>query len=168
MFDLENAINDWKQSFSPLVGIDSESVLEMEAHLRELAADLCDKGLSVEEAFIIGARRLGHASELEVEFAKNRRLTFWAMSVSEAVSNIRPSVSWLMAGIFAVGASLFCMTLRVPNAYLDAFGLQLIVLGLWIAAITCGLISVKTRALMMYPIAWCVVAVAFCACVILT
>ena len=77
MFDLEQAIQDWKLTFRPDSSIGPDGVQEVESHLRESIERLQDSGLSMHEAFAVGLHRLGLTAELEREFAKNQPVVAW-------------------------------------------------------------------------------------------
>lgn len=87
MFDLEQAIQDWKMTFRPDGSIGADGVREVETHLRESIERLQDSGLSTHEAFVIGVHRMGSTTDLEAEFAKNQPVAAW-----------RPRLVWMLAG----------------------------------------------------------------------
>ncbi len=76
-FDLNNAIGRWRDGLSQSPQFREENVAELEAHLRDSVADLQSRGLTGEEAFLLGARRLGSPAWLEPEFAKINRGQVW-------------------------------------------------------------------------------------------
>ena len=86
MFELETAIEHWKQTLGMNDVVGSEEASELEEHMRESVVDLTGGGLSQREAFMVGTDRLGHPSELEREYAKVnvaaqwRRRAFWMLS----------------------------------------------------------------------------------------
>lgn len=71
MFNLDNAIKEWRQKMSA-GGIKTPAILdELESHLREDAEKLAKSGvLSEAEAFMVAANRLGQSDLLRAEFAK--------------------------------------------------------------------------------------------------
>jgi hypothetical protein len=70
MFDLEQAIADWRRQMLA-VGIKAPVPLEeLEIHLREDIAQQMQSGLSAQPAFGIAARKIGQAPELKREFKK--------------------------------------------------------------------------------------------------
>ncbi len=81
MFDLETAITDWKQSLTTHEALSPDNVAELEAHLRESLPSLTTQGLSDEEAFIIGSRRIGSGSALEQEYQKENPSLVWVHRV---------------------------------------------------------------------------------------
>ena len=94
MFELEAAIDSWKQSFGKDDDVSLVESLELEEHLRELISDLVKSGLSHREAFMVGADRLGHPSELEREYAKVNATTRW-----------RRRVFWMLTGYIVMIAA---------------------------------------------------------------
>jgi hypothetical protein len=68
-FDLNMALRLWREQLSQSPQFRPENLDELESHLRDSMASLQTKGLSAEESFLIGARRVGSAAALEREFA---------------------------------------------------------------------------------------------------
>ncbi len=103
MFELETTIEDWKLSFGKNDAVSPEETLELEEHLRELMIDLGKSGLSQREAFMVGADRLGHPSELEQEYAKInigaqwRKRVFWMLTGYIAMTVVGTIVSAVVA-----------------------------------------------------------------------
>ena len=71
MFNLDEAISDWRRKMSA-GGIETPAILdELESHLREDAEKLAKSGvLSEAEAFMVAASRVGQSELLRAEFAK--------------------------------------------------------------------------------------------------
>jgi hypothetical protein len=76
-FDLNNAISRWQDGLNQSPHLREENLAELEAHLRDSVADLQSRGLTDEEAFLLGARRLGNLAGLEPEFGKINRGQVW-------------------------------------------------------------------------------------------
>ncbi|HSU57601.1 MAG TPA: Clp protease N-terminal domain-containing protein [Candidatus Dormibacteraeota bacterium] len=70
MFNLENAIVEWRRSMS---GIDPRALSELESHLRDALEQRTRAGETLETALKSAVATLGSASQLRAEFAKNRR-----------------------------------------------------------------------------------------------
>lgn len=68
-FDLNTAVRLWREHLSQSPQLRPENLDELESHLRDSMIALQGRGLSVEESFLIGARRVGSAAALEREFA---------------------------------------------------------------------------------------------------
>lgn len=77
MFDLNEAISNWKLSFGQNGKCGTEDVLELEVHLREQVGILVRSGLSEREAFLVGISRLGAPEEISDEYAKADPAQFW-------------------------------------------------------------------------------------------
>jgi multisubunit Na+/H+ antiporter MnhG subunit len=70
MFDLDQAISDWRQQLAA-GGIKAQDVLnELESHLRDEVDEQVRSGLSQQQAFEDAVQRLGQASVLKAEFRK--------------------------------------------------------------------------------------------------
>src|SRR5215212_8858498 len=70
MFNLDEAIAEWRQQMV-VGGISSAQVLdELESHLRDDAEKQEHAGATTQQAFEIAVQRLGQAAALECEFEK--------------------------------------------------------------------------------------------------
>jgi hypothetical protein len=76
-FDLNTAIQRWRDHLSQSPCFRRENLDELETHLRDAVAALRGTTLSEEEAFLVAARRLGGAPALEPEFAKVNGQEVW-------------------------------------------------------------------------------------------
>ncbi len=113
MYDIESAIEAWKQSFVQHEAVGSEEAHELESHLRETTAELCKNGLSEHEAFMVGTHRLGHPLELVHEYAKIGSATQW-----------RRRVLWMLTGYIAmtVGGNIISTLVAVAAMGMTFFG----------------------------------------------
>jgi len=73
MFDLEEAIREWKKNLARESAMDETYILELEAVLRDEVADLVRKGLSEEDAFLRAREAMGETPAIGREFGKVRR-----------------------------------------------------------------------------------------------
>src|SRR5262245_57270668 len=74
MFNLEQAIADWRRKMA-VGGIKSCEVLdELESHLREDVEQQMRSGAAAEQAFKQAVQRVGSADQLKLEFGKVERL----------------------------------------------------------------------------------------------
>jgi len=69
MFNLNEAIKQWRANLSARPNFHATDLDELEDHLREVVAELTQTGLSEEEAFLVGTRRIGQPDDLDSEFA---------------------------------------------------------------------------------------------------
>jgi hypothetical protein len=76
-FDLNLAVQRWREDLENSPALRCENVNELESHLRDSAASLQTGGLSAEEAFLIATRRIGKSQQLESEFGKLNRNSIW-------------------------------------------------------------------------------------------
>jgi hypothetical protein len=76
-FDLNQAIQRWREGLEHLSALESASVNELETHLRDSTAALEQQGLSEEEAFLIAMKRMGRPDALVAEYAKGKENLVW-------------------------------------------------------------------------------------------
>ena len=77
LFDLNQAIQRWRQNLGQSPALQSENLDELESHLRDAVATLQTSGLSAEEALLIGVKRIGRNASLETEFGKVNGKVIW-------------------------------------------------------------------------------------------
>ncbi|MCG8572255.1 MAG: hypothetical protein MJB14_19150 [Spirochaetes bacterium] len=77
MFDLESKIQKWTDYLRTNGKLSNNSISELEVHLRDEMDQLYQKGLTDEEAFLIGIKRIGLAEDLGMEFEKVNRQFLW-------------------------------------------------------------------------------------------
>ncbi len=90
MFDLNQEIAVWRKNLVQCQTVGNSSLDELESHLREEIESLKQSRLSVEEAFLLAAHRLGSPAGLAREFAKVN----WGFV-------LRHRLSWMITGILA-------------------------------------------------------------------
>jgi len=78
MFDLNIQISEWRASILQSESFSKDNVDELESHLCESISQLVQQGLSAEEAFWVGLRRLGDTKALAVEFSKVHPTPSWS------------------------------------------------------------------------------------------
>src|ERR1017187_1538596 len=118
-FDLNPAIQQWRENLAQSSAFRGENLNELESHLRDSIATLQACGLSTEEAFLSATRRVGKGDALEMEFAKVNAGTVW-----------RVRVFWMLAGmlVFALGADLAAVasgTFMLAGSWMGINGLAL-------------------------------------------
>jgi hypothetical protein len=69
-FDLNRAIQQWRETLAQSPAFRSENLHELQGHLRDSVAGLEARGLSAEEAFMIATKRIGRVDSLEAEYGK--------------------------------------------------------------------------------------------------
>ncbi len=90
LFDLNEAIGDWRERLLGLRSLGADDLEELEDHLRESVAELEAEGLSQEEAFLVATERLGSDQRLADEYAKTNATRIWT---GRAV--------WMLGGVVA-------------------------------------------------------------------
>jgi len=82
-FDLNAAVEKWRQELAAQPKLASDDRRELETHLRDAIADFQQRGLNDEECFWLARRRAGQPQELGEEFVKAnpaklyRERAFW-------------------------------------------------------------------------------------------
>jgi hypothetical protein len=76
-FDLNLAIQRWRENLARSAALRAENLNELESHLRDSIETLRKRELSDEEIFFIATRRIGNAQKLEHEFGKVNSAAIW-------------------------------------------------------------------------------------------
>ena len=116
-FDLNTALRLWRERLSESPQFRTENLDELESHLRDSMAALQGKGLSTEESFLIGTRRVGSAAALAPEFAAENGGRGWR--------NFMRRLSWKYLNKVIHGLVLLYFAVRILRARLLALGLNL-------------------------------------------
>jgi hypothetical protein len=88
-FDLNAAIENWRQELAAQAGLTAEVRRELETHLRDAIAGFQQRGLNDEESFWLARRRVGQPEQLAEEFAKADPVQAW-----------RERVFWMWLAVF--------------------------------------------------------------------
>jgi len=91
-FDLNAAIENWRQELAAQPNIASDDRRELETHLRDAIAGFQQRGLNDEESFWLARRRVGQSQQLGEEFVKVDPAKVW-----------RERVFWMLLAIFLSG-----------------------------------------------------------------
>ncbi len=120
-FDLNAALQRWRENLAGSAALKREDIDELEAHLRDSMVALETTGLSTSEAFWVARSRLG-GDELVLEFGKVNQERIW---LNRAL--------WMVAGaiglnlISGLATTLARLVVVVPDALRQlAAGLELI------------------------------------------
>lgn len=76
-FDLNRAIQQWRENLSQSPAFQRENLAELESHLRDSIATLQARELSAEESFLIATKRMGGGPKLGVEFSRINGKSIW-------------------------------------------------------------------------------------------
>ena len=99
-FDLNAAIENWRQELAAQANLTTEVRCELETHLRDSIAGFQQRGLNDEESFWLARRRVGQPPQLGEEFVKADPAAVW-----------RERVFWMAAGVLA---ALFLFATTTP------------------------------------------------------
>src|SRR5271170_3925611 len=91
-FDLNAAIENWRNELAAQPNLASDDRRELETHLRDAITGFQQRGLNDEESFWLARRRVGQPQQLGEEFVKADPAKVW-----------RERVFWMVAGIWIVG-----------------------------------------------------------------
>lgn len=91
-FDLNRAIQQWRENLAQSPAVCREDMHELETHLRDSIADLHARNLSVEEAFWVASKRFGSDTSVEGEFEKVNAKNIWL-----------DRVFWMLGGYLVFG-----------------------------------------------------------------
>ncbi len=106
-YDLNSAIENWRQELAAQASLTSDDRRELEAHLRDAIIGFQQRGLNDEESFWLARRRIGQPQQLGEEFVKADPAKAW-----------RERIFWMALGMivfllltqiltFAVGIALY-------------------------------------------------------------
>ena len=80
-YDLNSAIESWRQELAAQAGLTAEVRRELETHLRDAIAGFQQRGLNDEESFWLARRRVGQPQLLGEEFVKADPSQVWGERV---------------------------------------------------------------------------------------
>ncbi len=123
-FDLNHAIQTWREHLSQSPSYRAENLEELESHLRDSVATLAGGGLSEEEAFLIATRRVGASRALEPEFAKVNGREVWLGRLLWMLVGVQ--AWWLISSVAGtlsrIGGQFLMMNLPASGRELGAVG----------------------------------------------
>ena len=119
-FDLNKAIQHWRDNLAQSPAFRSENLYELETHLRDCITMLQCRDLSPEEAFAVATKRIGNAGELENEFGKLNHSAIW---LDRALWILIGAQLWALAGNLARHSPvLLNVSLTKLNTLLATYG----------------------------------------------
>jgi hypothetical protein len=102
---VESQIAEWRAYVARADAVDGRDVDELEAHLRDQIAELDAAGLTADEAFLVGVKRMGDLDSLSREFAHEHRGRLWKQLVlAGADAPSRPGGGWVAPLVLALAA----------------------------------------------------------------
>jgi hypothetical protein len=114
MDGLESQIAEWRAYVEGAPGVNGRDVDELEDHLRHQIAELEAAGLTADEGFLIGVKRLGDVDGLSREFAREHSGRLWKQLLQPADDEPAHRVAdWLEPLAFAVAAAVVVQVARL-------------------------------------------------------
>lgn len=104
MFELEEAIKNWRSGLLQNQGVLESDVDELVSHLRDETDSLMLGGLSAEEAFMVSTHRIGDQETVGQEFAKVNPSLAWRRRVFWMFFGVL--VSMLVSGVTGIFSSI--------------------------------------------------------------
>ena len=136
-FDLNLAVQQWRERISSSPALREEAVDELEDHLRENIASFELRGLTEQEAFWVAQHRMGSSESLEAEFGKVNRSRVWLdralwMVLGSLCFGGLASLTYSLASAAELGTMIFMgFSLGPLNLILHPVILGLLLLLIW-------------------------------------
>jgi len=120
MESVDSQIAEWRAYVSNAPGVNGHDVDELEDHLRHQIAELTAAGLTPDEGFLIGVKRLGDIDGLSREFAREHSGRLWKqLLLSGEAEPARAPSGWFEALVFAVAAAVVIQVARLAAGFPD-------------------------------------------------
>jgi hypothetical protein len=135
MFNLDHAVEKWRERMFAAGIIKSTSLDELESHLRDHIARLTREGKGVEDAFDAAIQKIGQIDVLKKEFAKAEGFRDWLEHRNFKSSHRVLAVLWMAASCWLLLSHVllwFIWPTRVTIIWVDI---------LVVLAATCGIIG---------------------------
>lgn len=125
-FDLNAAVENWRNELAAQPNLASDDRRELETHLRDAIAGFQQRGLNDEESFWLARRRVGQAQQLGEEFVKAdpakvwRERVFWvaiALLMLQIWSSINFYFMAMIPDVLARGDNAYSILLRSTIFY---------------------------------------------------
>src|SRR5512133_212517 len=114
MESVESQIAEWRAYVAHAPAVNGHDVDELEDHLRHQIAELSAAGLTADEAFLVGVKRMGDLDTLSREFAREHSGRLWKqLMLSGEDAPARAAGGWLEAIVFAVAAAVVIQVARL-------------------------------------------------------
>ncbi|HEX3889425.1 MAG TPA: permease prefix domain 1-containing protein [Verrucomicrobiae bacterium] len=109
-FDLNAAIENWRNELAAQPNLASDDRRELETHLRDAIAGFQQRGLNDEESFWLARRRVGQPQQLGEEFVKADPAKVW-----------RERVFWMVLAVLIVNFWLILITCIPLHGWTNGF-----------------------------------------------
>jgi hypothetical protein len=113
---LNDAFRNWRENLQQSPHFRPENLNELEAHLRDSVSVLQSKGLTADEAFMIGSRRVGTPDALEGQFAAENGGRGWRDTLRRLMHKFKnPALHILIVLYFTLGCWFLWGCLKVSQ-----------------------------------------------------
>jgi hypothetical protein len=119
---VEAQIAHWRAYLERSPAVSARDVEELEAHLRELIADLDALGLTEEETFLVAVKRMGEVDAISREFAREHSERLWKQLLGEDTEETVTRPGWPVALGVAIAAALTLQVARLVAGFPDRGG----------------------------------------------
>ena len=106
-FDLNAAVENWRNELAAQPNLASDDRRELETHLRDAIAGFQQRGLNDEESFWLARRRAGQPQQIGEEFVKSNPIAVW-----------RERVFWL-GSVYFLLATADCVQIFISRLFLN-------------------------------------------------
>jgi hypothetical protein len=111
-FDLNAAIENWRQELAAQPNLASDDRRELETHLRDAIAGFQQRGLNDEESFWLARWRVGQPQQLGEEFVRADPAKVWRERILWAAIILLAIRLW--SGISSIAWTIFQTTVTTP------------------------------------------------------
>jgi hypothetical protein len=140
MFDLNHAVEKWREKMFAAGIRKSTSLDELESHLRDHIARLTREGIGIEEAFDAAIQKIGQIDVLKREFAKAEGFSVWLDHCKSRGTQPVLVVIWMAASCCLLALTL-AIIIYVRLGPARAYPAQTLRTGLFMLFAMCGMIG---------------------------
>jgi hypothetical protein len=141
-FDLNAAVENWRNELAAQPNLASDDRRELETHLRDAIAAFQQRGLNDEESFWLARRRVGQPQQLVEEFEKADPIKIW-----------RERVFWMVLAYLVIllwTGSVSCIVNVLYNffhqtALIPWFGGIFYLVFAWLPIVGCAILVAKGK-----------------------
>ncbi|WP_299102554.1 hypothetical protein [uncultured Winogradskyella sp.] len=127
-FNLNEKIEVWKSELSKKSNMTSDNIDELESHLLDLINDLENKGLNIEESFLIARKRIGRTDEICAEFDKINNFSFINTTIPYLKGALIYIAFIVLSKLFLVSTLLLSQFLNIDNGTFNILSVILLVI----------------------------------------
>jgi len=115
---LEVQIGQWRGFLRRRQAIVATDIVELEDHLREQVAELRERGLAADEAFLVAVKRMGAVDEISREFAREHSERLWKQLVVSQGDSAAADRESRREAMVALSLAVFAAVLvKIPTLF---------------------------------------------------